>query len=36
MFGYTRQVTLPGYDYVSGVGTRQGQAFIAGLRSIAG
>jgi hypothetical protein len=34
MFGYTGQVTLPGYDNMSGVGTPAGQAFIAGLRSI--
>jgi hypothetical protein len=36
MFGYTGQVTLPGYDNMSGVGTPAGQAFIAGLRSIEG
>ncbi len=36
MFGYTGQVTLPGYDNMSGVGTPAGQAFITGLRSIAG
>ena len=34
MFGYTGQVTLPGYDNMSGVGTPAGQAFISGLRSI--
>ena len=36
MFGYTGQVTLPGYDNMSGVGTPAGQAFITGLRSVAG
>jgi subtilase family serine protease len=36
MFGYTGQVTLPGYDNMSGGGTPAGQAFIAGLRSIGG
>lgn len=36
MFGYTGQVTLPGYDNMSGVGTPAGQAFISGLRSIEG
>jgi len=36
MFGYTGQVTLPGYDNMSGVGTPNGPAFIAGLRSIGG
>jgi len=34
MFGYTGQVTLPGYDNMGGVGTPAGQAFISGLRSI--
>jgi hypothetical protein len=29
-------VTLPGYDNMSGVGTPNGPAFIAGLRSIGG
>jgi subtilase family serine protease len=33
MFGYTGQVTLPGYDNMSGIGTPAGPAFIAGLRS---
>ena len=36
MFGYTGQVTLPGYDNMSGVGTPAGQAFITGLRSVEG
>jgi subtilase family serine protease len=36
MFGYTGQVTLPGYDNMSGIGTPAGQAFISGLRSIEG
>ena len=36
MFGYTGQVTLPGYDNMSGLGTPAGPAFISGLRSIAG
>ncbi|HEY9244219.1 MAG TPA: S53 family serine peptidase [Streptosporangiaceae bacterium] len=36
MFGYTGQVTLPGYDNMAGVGTPAGPAFISGLRSIEG
>jgi subtilase family serine protease len=36
MVGYTGQVTLPGYDSMTGVGTPAGQAFITGLRSIEG
>jgi subtilase family serine protease len=36
MFGYSGQVTLPGYDNMSGIGTPAGQAFISGLRSIEG
>lgn len=36
MFGYTGQVTLPGYDNMSGIGTPNGAAFISGLRSIGG
>jgi subtilase family serine protease len=35
MFGYTGQVTLKGYDNMSGVGTPDGQAFITALRSLA-
>jgi subtilase family serine protease len=34
MFGYTGQVTLPGYDNMTGIGTPAGPAFISGLRSI--
>jgi subtilase family serine protease len=33
MFGYTGQVALTGYDNMSGVGTPNGQLFIAALRS---
>ena len=36
MLGYTGQVTLKGYDNMTGIGTPHGQAFITGLRSIAG
>ena len=36
MFGYTGQVTLPGYDNMTGIGTPNGAAFISGLRSIGG
>jgi subtilase family serine protease len=36
MFGYTGQVTLPGYDNMSGVGTPNGLKFIIGLRSLEG
>ena len=36
MGGYTGQVTLPGYDNMSGIGTPAGAAFISGLRSIGG
>jgi subtilase family serine protease len=34
--GYNRQVTLPGYDNMTGVGTPNGQAFIRHLRQLAG
>jgi hypothetical protein len=34
MFGYTGQVTLRGYDNMSGVGTPRGQRFIAALRRL--
>ena len=34
MFGYTGQVTLPGYDNMTGIGTPAGRAFITGLRSV--
>jgi subtilase family protein len=36
MYGYVGQVTLPGYDNMTGVGTPAGPAFISGLRSIEG
>jgi subtilase family serine protease len=36
MSGYSGQVTLPGYDNMTGIGTPAGQAFISGLRSIEG
>jgi subtilase family serine protease len=36
MSGYSGQVTLPGYDNMSGIGTPAGPAFISGLRSIEG
>jgi subtilase family serine protease len=32
MAGYTGQVTAPGYDTMTGVGTPAGQSFISGLR----
>ena len=34
MFGYTGQVTLPGYDNMTGIGTPAGQGFVTGLQSI--
>jgi subtilase family serine protease len=34
MLGYTGQVTLKGYDNMTGVGTPRGQKFIAGLRKL--
>ena len=34
MFGYTGQVTLPGYDNMTGIGTPAGPAFITRLRSV--
>jgi subtilase family serine protease len=34
MLGYTGQVTLKGYDNMTGVGTPNGQKFIAGLRRL--
>jgi subtilase family serine protease len=34
MFGYTGQVTLKGYDNMSGVGTPNGQDFITALRAL--
>ena len=36
MFGYNGQVTLKGYDNMTGVGTPNGQAFLAALRKLAG
>jgi subtilase family serine protease len=36
MFGYTGQVTLPGYDNMTGVGTPDGPKFIVALRSLEG
>jgi subtilase family serine protease len=33
MAGYTGQVTLPGYDNMSGIGSPSGQAFISALRA---
>jgi len=36
MNGYTEQVTLSGYDTMTGLGTPNGQAFIAGLRALQG
>ena len=36
LFGYTGQVTLPGYDNMTGVGTPDGPKFIIGLRSLEG
>ncbi len=32
MAGYTGQVTVPGYDTMTGLGTPEGQPFISGLR----
>jgi hypothetical protein len=34
MFGYTGQVTVKGYDNMTGVGTPRGQSFIRALRKI--
>jgi subtilase family serine protease len=34
MFGYTGQVTVRGYDNMTGVGTPRGQSFITALRKI--
>jgi hypothetical protein len=34
MFGYTGQVTLKGYDNMTGVGTPAGQNFIDALRKL--
>jgi subtilase family serine protease len=34
MAGYTGQVTLPGYDNMTGIGSPNGQQFITGLRGL--
>ena len=34
--GYTGQVTLKGYDNMTGIGTPRGQSFISALRRLAG
>jgi hypothetical protein len=34
MPGYAGQVTLPGYDNMTGVGTPAGQSFVTGLRKL--
>jgi subtilase family serine protease len=34
MAGYTGQVTVPGYDTMTGIGTPDGQPFISGLRNL--
>ncbi len=36
MAGYTGQVTLKGYDNMTGIGTPRGQAFISALRRLEG
>jgi hypothetical protein len=36
MSGYTGQVTLKGYDNMTGIGTPRGQSFIAHLRALEG
>jgi hypothetical protein len=36
MAGYTGQVTLKGYDNMTGIGTPRGQAFISALRKLVG
>jgi hypothetical protein len=36
MFGYTGQVTRPGYDNMTGVGSPDGPKFIVALRSLEG
>jgi subtilase family serine protease len=36
LFGYTGQVTLKGYDNMTGIGTPNGQAFITGMRTLEG
>ena len=36
MRGYTGQVTLKGYDNMTGIGTPNGQQFISALRRLEG
>jgi hypothetical protein len=36
MDGYTGQVTLKGYDNMTGIGTPHGQVFITALRELEG
>jgi hypothetical protein len=36
MIGYTGQVTVKGYDNMTGIGTPHGQAFIRALRRLEG
>lgn len=36
MNGYTGQVTLKGYDNMTGLGTPNGQRFISALRTLEG
>ena len=36
MAGYTGQVTLKGYDNMTGIGTPNGQLFISALRGLEG
>jgi hypothetical protein len=36
MSGYAGQVTLPGYDNMSGIGTPRGQLFLRALRQLEG
>ena len=36
MAGYTGQVTLKGYDNMTGIGTPHGQVFITALRGLEG
>jgi hypothetical protein len=36
MSGYTGQVTIEGYDNMTGIGTPRGQRFISALRGLEG
>ena len=36
MFGYKGQVTLKGYDNMTGIGTPNGQSFLRALRTLEG